>query len=124
MADAILSTGQVISLGDGRLACDIGEIYECIDLLLNENITTIGLIAGSKYLEPFIVAACPWVKELPEMPDLEGMDGKDREKAVYGWVEEISAKYGESHFIPDPSQEWNTRTLIDDLEDIHGLRVV
>lgn len=118
MSDALLTTAQVISLGDGRLACDFDELSAAVNTLLDENITTIGLLAAGEYLEPYIEKACPWVRYLPPMPELDGMSTDDRVQAVNGWVNNISATHGETHNVPDPSAKWTKRTVIDDLNDM------
>lgn len=115
MANATLTTGQVISLGDGRLACDIGEVYEAVNLLLNENITTIGLLSAGKYLKPRIQAKFPWVKELPDLNVNDSMSNEHRILVVRKWIKSISAQVGETHEVPDMSDNWIKRNILDDI---------
>lgn len=122
MAKAILTTGQVISLGDGRLACDIGEVYEAVDVLLNENISTIGLIPAGDYLKDKIRDECLWVKNLPNLNIHDDMSNHQKTTVVKNWVESISDEVGDMHYIPDMSKGWAKRNIMDDIEYILGKR--
>lgn len=110
-----LSTGQVITLGDGRLACPIGEVYEACNGLLGDDLMTHQLVRAGYFLKPHVKEACPWVSNLPEL-DLAGVD--DKETAVLAWVDEISAIHGETHEVPDLSDEWEKIDPIQELLDM------
>ena len=112
MADAILSTGQVISIADGRLACDVGEVYEALNTLLDEDFMTHQLIRAADYVKPIILGHCPWVASLPP---LEKGSTKDE---VIQWVEEISRLHGPSHKIPDCSVGWRHKHPIAELMEM------
>lgn len=115
MTNATLTTGQIISLGDGRLACDIGEVYTAVNLLLDENISTIGLLSAGEYLEPRIQAKFPWVKELPDLNINDNMSSEHKALVVKKWVKSISEQVGETHEVPDMSDKWVKRSILDDI---------
>lgn len=115
MTNATLTTGQIISLGDGRLACDISEVYTAVDLLLDENISTVGLLSAGKYLKPRIQAEFPWVKELPDLNINDNMSSEHRALVVKKWVKSISEQVGEAHEVPDMSDKWVKRNILDDI---------
>lgn len=110
-----LSTGQVITLGDGRLACPIGEVYEACNGLLDDDLMTHQLVRAGSFLEPFVVEACPWVTALPKL-DLDGVD--DKEAVVLAWVDKISAEHGDTHEVPERSDEWKKIDPIQELLDM------
>ena len=116
MTDMKLTTGQVITLGDGRLACPIGEVYEACNGLLGDDLMTHQLVRAGEFLKPHVQEACPWVTDLPEL-DLDGVD--DKETVVLAWVDEISAAHGETHEVPDLSDEWEK---IDPLQELVDMR--
>lgn len=117
MSAQTLTTGQVISLGDGKLACDIGEVYQALNGLLDESLMTHQLPRAGRFAEPFIHEACPWVLDLPPL-DLEGV--KDKRAVVLAWVDQISAEHGELHEVPDLAGQWVHFDAIDEAVAMFG----
>lgn len=103
MATRTLTTGQVISLGDGRLACYFDEVHKALDDLLDDHLMVHQATRASRFAEPFIRDACPWVTDLPPL-DLSHVE--DKQAAVLAWVDQISASHGSEHTIHDLSGQW------------------
>ncbi|GAA4915746.1 hypothetical protein [Nesterenkonia rhizosphaerae] len=120
MAEMTLTTGQVISRGDGRLACDMGEVYQALNGLLDDNLMTHQLPRAGTYVEPHIVEACPWVTDLPELRLAPSMTREAQEASVRAWVAAISAQHGDQHTIPDLSVGWARRDPIKEAEELVG----
>lgn len=115
MAKATLTTGQVISLGDGRFACEVDEIYTALNTLLDDNLFTHQLPRGAKYVQRTIIDACPWVKDLPE---IEYTPREPKATTVKKWVVSISEKVGETHEIPDASEGWGHKHPLVELAEM------
>lgn len=110
MSEMQLNTGQVITLGDGRLACDIGEVYEALNGLLDDNLMTHQLPRAGHFVAPHVIEACPWVAELPPLGDLD--KAYDLRGVVTAWVSLVSAEHGDTHRVPDLSGQWARRRRV------------
>lgn len=118
-----LTTAQLVSLGDGRLACDFGEVMEGVcEILGDPGISTIGMIAAGKFIQPRLLKEFPWLANLPEMPDLTDVGTEERRKIVFDWVDRIGVLYGKEHKVPFMGEDWNKRSLLDDLNDLAIIR--
>lgn len=117
MSETTLTTGQVITLGDGRLACDIGSVYEALNGLLDDNLMTHQLPRAGHFVEPHVQDACPWVTDLPPL-DLEAAE--DKEATVLAWVDRISAEHGPLHTVPDLAGQWVRFNPIDEAVAMFG----
>lgn len=117
MSTTTLTTGQVITLGDGRLACEIGQVYEALNGLLDDNLMTHQLPRAARFVEPQVREEFPWVADLPPL-DLEGVD--DASAAVLAWVEQISVEHGPLHEMPDLSGQWVHFDAVDEAVAVFG----
>lgn len=106
MSEQTLTTGEVISLGDGRLACPMSDAVQALNGLLNDDLMTHQLSRAVRYVQPYVVEACPWVQQIPPMPAIENKEPEEAAELLVGWVQLIAAQYGELHTIPDPSAQW------------------
>lgn len=113
-----LTTGQLISITDGRLACDIGDVYKALDAITGDNLFTHQLPRASRFVEPFLAELHPWVRDLPPMPSLDGLPTEDVADVVYGWVDRISAEHGSEHEAPDLSAQWTPGDPLAELSDM------
>lgn len=120
MTSATLTTGQIITLGDGRLACDIGEVYQALNTLLDDDLMTHQLPRAGRFVESHVQAACPWVKDLPPMPELEGSSPEQRKALVQGWIDSITDEHGSLHKVPDLSGQWVHFNPLDEAEALVG----
>lgn len=98
-----LTTGQVLTITDGRVFCDIGEIYEALDGLTGDSLMTHQLPRAGEFAKPYVEEACPWVNDLPPL-DLEGVE--DKRGVIMEWLDDISEEHGEVHEVPDLSGYW------------------
>ena len=117
MSEQVLTTGQVITLGDGRLACGIGAVYEALNALLDDDLMTHQLPRAGRFVKPHVQAACPWVTDLPPL-DLEGVE--DKRAAVLEWVGRIGAEHGPLHTVPDLAGQWVHFDPFDEAEAMVG----
>lgn len=118
MSEQTLTTGEVISLGDGRLACPMTDAVQALNGLLDDNLMTHQLSRAARYVMPYVVEACPWVKQIPPMPAIEVESPEKATELLSGWVQLIAAQYGEIHTIPDPSGQWER---IDPLKEAQAI---
>ena len=112
-----LTTGQVLTITDGRVFCDVGEIYEALDGLTGDSLMTHQLPRAGEFAKPYIEESCPWVNDIPPL-DLEGVE--DRRAIIMEWLDGISGKYGEVHEVPDLSGYWISFDPVDELVAILG----
>lgn len=117
MSEQTLTTGQIITLGDGRLACDISAVYEALNGLLDDDLMTHQLPRAGRFVEPHVQAACPWVTDLPPL-DLGEVE--DKRAAVLAWVDRISAEHGPLHTVPDLSGQWVHFNPVDEAVAMFG----
>lgn len=117
MSETRMTTGQVITLGDGRLACDIDAVYEALNALLDDDLMTHQLPRAWRFVEPHVQAACPWVTDLPPL-DLDEVE--DKRAAVLAWVDRISAEHGPLHTVPDLAGQWVRFNPIDEAAAMLG----
>lgn len=115
MAKATLTTGQVITIGDGRFACSVVEIYSALNTLLDDNLFTHQLPRGARHAEKTVIEACPWVTDLPK---LDFNQQGTKEEIVRAWVASISAKVGDTHEIPDASEGWQEKNPVIELTEM------
>lgn len=116
----ILTTAQVITFGDGRLACTMDQVYQGLNALLDENLMTHQLPRAGDFVEPHVIESCPWVKDLPDMPPVEGLTRDLKGYAIDSWVAKISAQHGELHEVPDLSGLWIHLNPIDEIHAMVG----
>lgn len=118
-----LTIGQLISIGDGRLACDFDDVKAGLgDLLGDPYITEIGMLAAGDFVKPRLLEEFPWLANLPEMPDLTDASKEERRKIVADWVDRIGDMYGTEHEVPFMGEDWDKRSIFDDLNDLAILR--
>lgn len=114
MAKATLTTGQVISLGDGRLSCEVDEVQTALNTLLDDNLFTHQLPRGFEHVQQTVIDACPWVEDLQ---DPVYSPSESKAESIKKWVASISEKVGETHEIPDASEGWERKNPLVELID-------
>lgn len=104
------SLGAILSVTDGHLLCPMGDVYEIVNYLTGDSITTIGLLAVH---EPCKAAL------LEQHPHLADVDGGEAVNGV-NWREFLTAQ--EHRFGPSlpvsPMKQWEPRTVADDILDV------
>lgn len=83
MSTKELPTAAVVSVASGRLACDIGQIYDVLDWVLDDALMTHQLPNASRAVQPFLEVEFPWLTEL----DLPEGGGADFTEAVFALVD-------------------------------------
>ena len=111
-----LTTGQVLTITTGKLACEMGEVYEALDGLTGDSLMTHQLPRASEYAKPHVEKACPWSTDVPALV----LDESDREGSVKAWIAGISEEVGEVHEVPDLSEDWEARDPIAELVEMMG----
>lgn len=91
-----LTTGQVISIADGRMACDYNDLLAGLSLITGpEFLSNNGTVGTANFVKNDVLMYCPWVYNLPTLE----IEGTDKESAVREWVTYISTLYGGTHVI-------------------------
>jgi len=109
-------TEVVISAFTGRmLTSDIGEIYEVLNYLLDDNLFTHQLPRAGRFVKPFI---------LEQHPQLEEWEGYDEHINTENWkeyVEKAHDLFGETlELEPVPNGVWNYKDPIQEAEEMVG----
>lgn len=111
------SVGAVISAGTGRLACDMGELYDILDWLLKDSLMTHQLPGAARTAKPFLHEQFPWLAGL-NLPEGGGADFTDAVMAA-------TESYGPKVDVPRmPNPMWKVANALQDLADIAGSRPI
>lgn len=109
------STEAVVTAYTGRMACGIGELYEILGFLLDDDLFTHQLPAASNAVKPHLEQQFPWLAEI-ELPS-EGSDIHLFGEAIAAIVEERS----DTLIIKRaPEGIWKRGNAIQDLADMIG----
>lgn len=120
MSEATLTTGEVITIAEGYLACDMEQIYNALNTLLGDSLMTHQLPRAASFVEPYLREDFDWLNDLPARPNIEGMDKEEIKTTILKWLSDISAEHGELHKVPDLSGQWIHLNPIDELIAIRG----
>jgi hypothetical protein len=112
MTPKLFSLGAILSVTDGHLFCDIGEVYRIVDHLTGDSITTIGLLAAHEPCKAALLAQHP---QLAAVVTPEGSLTDWR-----GFLAEQVAKFG-AELPVVPMAHWEKRSVADDILDVSRL---
>jgi hypothetical protein len=117
-----LSTAQLVTLTDGRLACTMDEVYKALNEITGDNLYTHQLPRAMEFAQPELIKMHPWVENLPDMPSFNGLSQAEAKEQMEAWVAKISADHGDTHEVPDLSEQWVYVDPIAELVDKMGGR--
>ena len=113
---ATLTTGQLLTLATGRLACDISEVYSAITLTTGINPMTHQIGRIMTELKPGLLRAHPWLENVtPPDPNTDNI-----EQATLTWVSEVTAEHGDTHIVPLLSDQVTYQDPLTELRDMVG----
>lgn len=109
-------TEVVISAFTGRmLTNDIGNIYEILNFLCNDNLFTHQLPRAGRFVKPFI---------LQQHPELKEWDGMDEHINTENWKEYVQRShdmFGEKlELKPVPDGVWTYKNPIEEAQEMVG----
>lgn len=111
-----LTTGQVVTICTGILACDIGELYEALDGLVGDpGLMTRLLPSAARAVEQHVGEHCPWVTttEVPDFSERENV-----KESLLEWLAGLSFNVGARHPVPTIPEVWVDRDALQDPVDI------
>lgn len=108
------TTGEIISAGLGKLACDIEGMYKIMNFLTGDNLFTHQLPRAFLACEAWVIAQHPWLKELDE--------SACNPETWRAWLDDAEARFGKTHELqPLPEGRWRSvdpiREAIELMED-------
>lgn len=96
------TTGEVISAGLGKLACDIEGVYKIMNYLTGDNLFTHQLPRAFRECEAWVIEQHPWLRELDE--------SKCNRETVWAWLADAEARFGKVHDLqPLPPGRWHPK---------------
>lgn len=103
------SLGAILSVTHDRLVTpDIGDVYQVVNHLTGDNITTIGLLAAHEPCKAALLAQHPQLRGVPDTCTSENW----RE-----WMAEQVATFG-AELPVVPLEHWEKRSVADDILDV------
>jgi hypothetical protein len=100
---------QVLTVSTGRLLGDIGGLYEVVNHLTGDNISTIGLLAAGPPCKAAVLAQHPQLADV----DASGVHPGNWQ----AWLAEQEAQFGAS--LPLARMDaWEPRSIADDILDV------
>lgn len=113
---ATFTTGQLLTLATGRLACDISEVYAAINAVTGINPMTHQIGRIMTELKPGLLRAHPWLENVtPPDPNTDNI-----EQATLTWVSEVTAEHGDTHIVPLLSDQVTHQDPLTELRDMVG----
>jgi hypothetical protein len=106
--------GDILSITDGKLVSPrhIDGVYDILNHLFSENLSTLGLLEYADRGKQELVSQFPWTKtapvlaeELERLPKImsECRDTADRTLALNKWLKNLTDLYGEEHYVSSVS---------------------
>ncbi len=108
----MFSLGAILSVTDGHLLCEMGEVYRIVDHLTTDNISTIGLLAAH---DPCKTAL---LEQHPQLATAVAPEGPLADWR--GFLAEQVAKFGEELPVV-PMAHWEKRSIADDILDVNRI---
>ena len=101
------SFGQILSISQDKLMCDIGGVYEILNYMTNDNLMTHQLPRACKECRPWILHQLPFLKEI----DLAHVNRENWQSVLL----ELQDKYGKEFDVqPIPRDDHDYKNPIDD----------
>lgn len=117
--------GPILTITDGTLMCDIGEVYDILGWLTGESLMTHQLSRASRECEGFLRERFPdlAVIEAPDWsltPGWETLDNESKQARITEWLDDVGTRVGRTREVPRLPAEDHTR--IDPLAELRMLR--
>jgi hypothetical protein len=107
------SIGQILSMGTGRLCCQMDGVYEVANFLTGDNLFTHQLVRAFKVCQPWVRSQCPWLAEVDETGCTP--------ETWKPWLAALTAKHGEFFELqPLPAGVWESQDPIAELVAMVG----
>jgi hypothetical protein len=105
------TTGEIISVGNGALCCEIGGVYKALNFLTGDDLMTHQLPRAFRECQSHVLGQFPWLLLLPKI------DGANWREVV----DDCTAKYGAEHEMTAlPSGRHAQKNPIDELIEMRG----
>lgn len=110
-----LTIGQLLSLGTGKLCCDIGGVYEACNGLTGDNLFTHQLPRAFRVLQPWVKGQFPWLALADiDSPRVNPLTWRE-------WVAEYAREHGDVFEVaPLPAGVWEHQDPIAELVRMVG----
>lgn len=111
-APRMFSLGAILSVTEGSLVAPngIGDVYEIVNYLTGDSISTIGLLAAHEPCKAALLA------QHPQLVDAVGCT----QETWRGWAAKQVEKFG-AELPVVPMQQWEPRAVADDILDINRM---
>ena len=108
------TTGEIISAGLGKLACDLEGVYKIMNFLTGDNLFTHQLPRAFHSCEAWVIEQHPWLREL----DTSALNPQTWRV----WLADAETRFGKMHeLLPLPEGQWHSvdpiREAVELMED-------
>lgn len=110
----MFSLGAILSITDGHLLAPnrMDDVYEIINFMTGDSITTIGLLSACGPCKAALL------EQHPQLAEIESSDGRIEDVAAF--MAPLLARYGTSLPVT-PLASWEPRSIADDILDVNRL---
>ena len=92
-------TESVLSITTGKLLCDMAGVYDILNWMTGQSLTTLALGSASDDAKPVLAEALPWTQTV-QPPDFPAYPEAERPARIRAWVEQVNTEHGGSHPVP------------------------
>ena len=92
-------TESVLSITTGKLLCDMAGVYDILNWMTGQSLTTIALGRASDDAKPALATALPWTRDV-QPPNFLAHPEAERAERIREWVEQVNTEHGRSHPVP------------------------
>ena len=102
------TTGEIISAGLGKLACDMDGVYRIMNFLTGDSLYTHQLPRAFHACEGWVKQQHPWLLQLDE--------SKCSRETWHQWLDDAERRFGKEHeLLPLPQGQWQSCDPISEL---------
>jgi hypothetical protein len=116
MTTKTFDLGTVLTVTTGRLLTDIGNVYNILDFMTNDNLMTHQLPRASNACTKPLLAQFPQLNEVEVPESFEGED-HDPHAAVKNWLDTQKVIYGNA-FEVEPLESFEHKNPLTELADM------
>jgi len=102
------SIGQILSMGTGKLCCQMEGVYEIANFLTGESMFTHQLVRAFHVCQPWVRSQCPWLATV----EMSGCSPETFKQ----WLADLIEKHGEFFELsPLPAGVWESQDPVAEL---------
>lgn len=117
--------GPILTIMHGPFMCEMGEVYDILNWVTDDNLMTHQLPRAGREVEPFLKQLYPDLVglEVPEWTEIDGwgeLDSEDKEARITEWLDTVGEQVGATRDVPQMKPE--DHTMIDPISELKMMR--